>query len=103
MAQESVVRARMIGFFTAVAIAALPIVLGSTANSNEEGRGSGSAAEGSIAAATKGMAEPCSFKRAGREQNMAGNFFEVLLKWAPSGPDPHVREWLERLMPLLPV
>ena len=27
---------------------------------------------------------------------MAADFFEVLLRWQPSGPDPHVREWLER-------
>ncbi len=27
---------------------------------------------------------------------MPGDFFEVLLKWTPSGADPRVRDWLER-------
>jgi hypothetical protein len=27
---------------------------------------------------------------------MAAEFYEVLLRWQPSGPDPHVREWLEK-------
>jgi hypothetical protein len=83
---------RAIGFSTAVAIAALPVVLDPTASSSEEGRESLSAS-----APTHGreIAEASSPKQAGREQNMAGEFFEVLLKWTPSGTDPHVREWLE--------
>jgi hypothetical protein len=40
--------------------------------------------------------EPGSLKQAGRGQIMAGGFFEVLLKWTPSGADPRVRDWLER-------
>jgi hypothetical protein len=27
---------------------------------------------------------------------MAAEFYEVLLRWQASGPDPHVREWLEK-------
>jgi hypothetical protein len=96
MPRNSVVRARLIGFLTAVTIAALPILLGSTASSSDEGRGSGSVAERSVAADIREIAAASPPKPADREQNMAGDFFEVLLKWTPSGADSHVREWLER-------
>jgi hypothetical protein len=81
--------------FTAVAIAALPIVLSSTASGSEERRGNGSAAERATATVANRMAEASPSKQGESEQDMAGDFFEVLLKWTPSGADPHVREWLE--------
>lgn len=82
--------------FTAAAVAALPIFLGCTTSGSEEGRGSGSAAERSVATVAEGAAEPWSSRQAGGEQDMAADFYEVLLRWQPSGPDPHVGEWLER-------
>jgi hypothetical protein len=74
------VRPRVIGFFIAVLIATLPIVLGSTTSSSDKGRGSGSVAEGSVAADVREIAEASPPKQAGGEQNMAGDFLEVLLK-----------------------
>lgn len=36
-----------------------------------------------------------SMTQAGGERDVAGGFYEVLLKWSASGADPRVREWLE--------
>ena len=75
---------RRIGLLTALALAASHIVLGCTAVSSGAMNRSGSIAR-SIA---------ISMEPAGSTQNTS-DFFEVLLKWTPSGADPHVREWLE--------
>jgi hypothetical protein len=84
----------LIGLLTAVAVAASLIVLGSAACSSEEGRGSLYSTAPSIATDTRGIAA-ASVTQAGGEHKVAGDFYEVLLKWTPSGADPRVGEWLE--------
>ena len=73
-----------------MALIALFIVLGAAML----GWGNLSATARTIATNNRGIAE-ASAKQGGGEQNVAGDFYEVLLKWTPSGADPHVREWLE--------
>jgi hypothetical protein len=81
--------------FVLTAVAASLIVIGTAACDSKEGHGSLSANAPSIATDTRGIVAE-SATQAGGEQTMAGEFFEVLLKWSPSGADPRVRDWLER-------
>jgi hypothetical protein len=81
--------------FAVAALAASLIVLGTAACNSDEGRGGLYATAPSIATDTRGIAAAAAPKQAGGEQNVAGDFYEVLLKWTPSGADPRVGEWLE--------
>jgi hypothetical protein len=74
----------------AVAIAAFIVAAGAAC----DGRGGLSASTPGTAANTRELGE-ASPKQVGGEQKVAGDFYEVLLKWTPSGADPRVREWLE--------
>jgi hypothetical protein len=76
-------------------IAAPLIVLGSAACDRERGREGLSASAPGIAGDKTGRVTEAS-EQGGSAQSVAGEFYEVLLKWSPAGADPRVREWLER-------
>lgn len=86
----------MTSFLTAATLGASLLVLGSAACDKDEGRGSIPASARSTAADTREPGEAPFATRTGGEQNVAGDFYEVLLKWTPAGADPRVRDWLER-------
>lgn len=77
-----------------IAIAVSLGVLGSATCDTGGERGSLTASAPDTAADKRGMAA-ASMTQAGGERDVAGGFYEVLLKWSASGADPRVREWLE--------
>ena len=87
---------RELSFSAAVTVTALLVLIGSAACDSGEVAGSLPANRPSTTAIdTTGSAETTFSSRAGEEQNVAGDFYEVLLKWGASGADPRVRQWLE--------
>jgi hypothetical protein len=77
---ENAPRSGRLSGIAAIWIAAVLIAFGSAASSREQGRESPSGAQPSRATLAQTSVESSPPKEAGGEQNMAGDFLEVLLK-----------------------